>query len=159
MNSYELEASEVILLEENVSCSEYKGNSHLILTSKKIVLAQEKGILKKVKEVVDIINLEDIKIYNGKVQVEHKGNAVSIQTVNENIKINFSGYKVASKFAIKIVDTLTGTTTAERGTDKVKAAINTVDDVLGIDTRATLKGVVEKGVAGTLLKGIKKNNI
>ena len=43
-------------------------------------------------------------------------------------------------------------------TDKIKDAINTIDDVLGIDTRNTIKGVMENGIAGTLLKGFKKKH-
>ena len=61
----------------------------------------------------------------------------------------------ANKFVTKVIDTITGTTITERSTSKIKGAINTVDDVLGIDTRSTLKGVVENGITGTLLKGIK----
>ena len=34
--------------------------------------------------------------------------------------------------------------------------MSTVDDVLGFDTRDTIKGVLENGIAGTLLRGIKK---
>lgn len=39
---------------------------------------------------------------------------------------------------------------------KFKGAINTVDDVLGFDTRDTIKGVLENGITGTLFNGIKK---
>lgn len=63
----------------------------------------------------------------------------------------------ANKFVTKVVNTITGTTTTERGADKIKGAINAVDDVLGIDTRDTLKGVIENGIAGTLIKGIHIN--
>lgn len=45
----------------------------------------------------------------------------------------------------------------DRGSEKVKDAFNKVDDVLGFNTRDTIKGVIENGVAGTLLKGIKKH--
>ncbi len=62
----------------------------------------------------------------------------------------------ANKFVGKIVDTVTGTTLTKRSTEKIKGVFNTVDDVLGIDTRGTLKGVVENGITSTLLKGVKK---
>ena len=32
------------------------------------------------------------------------------------------------------------------------------DDVLGFDTRGTVKGVIENGITGTLLKGIKRKD-
>ncbi len=158
MENYELKLNEVILYEDTVKYSEFKGNLQLTLTSQKIIFEKEKGILKKEKELIDIINLEDIKIYNDKVQIGQKGAEVSIQTINKNIKISFYDIFKANKFVKKIIDTITGTTIKERGTDKIKGAINTVDDVLGIDIRDTLKGVVENGIAGTLIKGIKKGN-
>lgn len=156
MENYTLEQNEVILFEDIVTSNTYKGTLNITLTSQKIILEKEKGVIKKVKELVDIIPLADIKIHQDKVQVQQKGVEVSIQTVKENIKITFYSILKANKFVTKIVDTVTGTTVTERGTDKIKGAFNTVDDVLGIDTRNTIKEVVENGVAGTLLKGIKK---
>lgn len=156
MKNYELDANEVILFEDIVTYSEAKGTLQLTLTSKKIILEKEKGIIKKEKELIDIINLDDIKIYNDKAQVHQKSVDVTIQTVTKNIKISFYGMLKANKFVTKIIDAITGTTIAERSTNKIKGAINTVDDVLGIDTRNTLKGVVENGITSTLLKGFKK---
>ena len=48
----------------------------------------------------------------------------------------------ANKFVNKIVNTITGTTRMSRGVKKINNAIDTVDDVLGIDTRDTIKGVI-----------------
>lgn len=158
MENYELALDEVILHEDTVTYSDFKGSLQLTLTSQKIIFEKEKGILKKEKELIDIINLKDIKIYNDKVQIEQKGVTVSIQTINKNIKISFYDIFKANKFTTKIINTLTETTSAERGTEKIKGAINTVDDVLGIDVKDTLKGVIDNGIAGTLLKGIKKKN-
>ncbi len=156
MENYELDSNEVILYEDVVTHNDFKGVLQLTLTSQKIIFEKEKGILKKEKELIDVINLEDIKIYNDKVQIGQKGLEVAIQTINRNIKLSFYSIFKANKFVTKIVDTITGTTITKRSTDKIKGAIDTVDDVLGINTRDTLKGVVENGIAGTLLKGIKK---
>ena len=38
----------------------------------------------------------------------------------------------------------------------LKGAIDMVDDTLGVDTRGTIKGVLEQGIKGTLLNGIGK---
>lgn len=156
MKNCEIESNEVILYEDIVTYSEFKGTLQLTLTSQKIIFEKEKGIIKKEKELVDIINLEDIKIYKNKAQIQQKGLEVIIQTINKNIKISFNGIFKANKFVTKIVDTITGTTITERSTNKIKGAINTVDDVLGIDTRDTLKGVMENGITSTILKGLKK---
>jgi len=98
MENYELKLNEVILYEDTVKYSEFKGNLQLTLTSQKIIFEKEKGILKKEKELIDIINLEDIKIYNDKVQIGQKGAEVSIQTINKNIKISFYDIFKANKF-------------------------------------------------------------
>ena len=151
MENYELESDEVILFKDVVTHNKIKGRLQLTLTSRKIILEKEKGIVKKEKILMDIINLEDIKIYNEKVQVKQKGPEVTIQTIKDNIIITFDGMFKANKFIGKIVDTVTGTTFTKRSTEKIKG-----DDVLGIDTRGTIKGVVENGIASTLLKGLKK---
>lgn len=156
MENYELESDEVILFEDVVTHNKLKGTLQLTLTSRKIIFEKEKGIIKKEKILMDIINLEDIKIYNEKVQVKQKGLEVTIQTIKDNIIITFYGMLKANKFVGKLIDTVTGTTFTKRSTEKIKGAFNTVDDVLGIDTRETLKGVVENGITGTLLKGLKK---
>ncbi len=156
MRQYELEVNEVILYEDSVKYSESKGNLQLTLTSQKIIFEKEKGILKKEKELIDIINLMDIKVYNDKVQVQQKGIEVNIQIINKNVKISFDNILKANKFVTKLINAITGTTLGERGADKIKGAINAVDDVLGINTRDTLKGVIENGITGTLIKGIKK---
>jgi len=156
MKNYELEQEEVILLEDIIMHNEFKESLCLTLTSKRMIFEKEKGLLKKELVLKDILDLEDIKIYNNKAQIQQKGVEVSIQTIKKNIKISFSGILKANKFVTKVIDTITGTTVTERGTTKIKKTIDTVDDVLGINTRETLKGVVENGIAGTLLKGIKK---
>lgn len=157
MKNYELNSDEVVLFEDVITYSEAKGSIQLTLTSRKIIFEKEKGLFKKEKELVDTINLEDIKIYNGKAQIQQKGTDVNIQTINKNVKVSFYGVLKANKFVMKIVDTITGTTITERSTNKIKGAIDTVDDVLGIDTRDTIKGVVENGLTNVLFKGIKKN--
>ena len=156
MENYELEADEVILFEDVVTHNKLKGTLQLTLTSRKIIFEKEKGIVKKERILMDILNLEDIKIYNEKVQVKQKGLEVSIQTVKENIVITFYGMLKANKFVGKVVDAVTGTTFTKRSTEKIKGAFNTVDEVLGFDTRETLKGVVENGITNTLLRGFKK---
>ena len=159
MNNYELEKDEVILMDTD-EVNYNSNNLHLILTSKKIIFEQTetKGLFKtqtKTK-IIDIIMLDNIKIYKEKVQVKQKGCDVFIQTIEKNFSIIFDSRIDAMKFVTKIIDTLTDTTISDRGANKVKKAINKVDDVLGFDTRGTVKGVLENGLAGSVLKGIKK---
>ncbi len=156
MGNYELLADEVVLYEGSVTSKNYKGTLQLTLTSQKIIFEKEKGLFKKDRELIDIIPLETVKIYNDAAQVKQKSDTVEVQTVDKNIAIVFSGMLEARKFTGKIVDAVTGTTLARRSSDKIKGAFNMVDDTLGLDTRGTIKGFLENGVKGTLINGLGK---
>lgn len=156
MENYELQSDEVILYEGVVTCKKYKGNLQLILTSQKIIIEKDKGLFKKERELIDIISLENIKFYNETAQIKQKGSYVEVQTVDKNVTLAFSGMLEARKFTGKIVDAVTGTTLAKRSSDKIKDAFNMVDETLGLDTRGTIRGVLENGVKGTILNGIGK---
>lgn len=156
MENYELQSDEVILYEGMVTSNTYKGNLQLILTSQKIIFEKEKGLFKKERELIDIISLENIKFYNETAQIKQKGADVEIQTTEKNITLVFAGMLEARKFTGKIIDTVTGTTLAKRSSDKIKGAFNIVDETLGLDTRGTIKGMLENGVKGTILNGIGK---
>lgn len=156
MANYDLQADEVVLYEGSATSNIQKGSLLVALTSKKLVLEKEKGIFKKERELVDSIPLDTIKFYNDAAQIKQKGDTVEIQTANINLTLTFSGMIEARKFTGKIVDAATGTTLAKRSSDKIKDAFNMVDDTLGLDTRGTIKGILENGVKGTLLNGIGK---
>ena len=156
MVNYELMADEVILYEGVVTSKNYKGTLQLILTSQKIIFEKEKGLFKKERELIDILLLETVKVYNDTAQVKQKGDTVEVKTIDKNIAIVFSGMLEARKFTGKIVDAVTGTTLARRSSDKIKDAFNIVDDTLGLDTRGTIKGFLENGVKGTIINGLGK---
>ena len=157
MKNYELLDDEVVLFEGTVTSSNYKGFLILTLTSQKIILEQEKGLFKKTTELIDMIELSAIKLYNDVAQIKQHGSDVEIQATSSNIKLSFSGLLEARKFTGKAIDAVTGTTLAKRVSDKTKNAFEIVDDTLGLDTRSTIKGVLDKGVKGVLWSGIGKN--
>ena len=105
---------------------------------------------------VDVLFLESVKFYNDAAQIKQKGSAVEVQTTEKNLTMVFSGMLEARKFTGKIIDAVTGTTLAKRGANKIKDAFAMVDDTLGLDTRGTIKGMLENGVKGTILNGIGK---
>lgn len=156
MANFELSSDEVVLYEGVVSSNQHKGSLLITLTSLKIVLEKEKGLFKKTRELVDIIDLATIKFYNDIVQIKQKGSEVEIQTTSGNITFTFSGMFEAGKFKGKIVNATTGTTLAKRVSDKTKGAFKMVDETLGLDTRETIKGVLEQGVKGAIFNGIGK---
>lgn len=154
--NYELQPDEVVLYEGTVTCNAYKGSLQITLTSQKIVFERDKGFFKKERELIDVIMLESVKFYNETAQIKQKGAEVEVQTVEKNITVVFSGMLEARKFTGKIVDAVTGTTLAKRGSNKMKGAFDIVDDTLGLDIRGTIRGVLENGVKGTLWNGIGK---
>lgn len=153
MDNYVLQADEVILYEGDVTCNIAKGNLQLVLSSQRVILEKEKGLFKKECELICDMTFDKIKIYNDEPQIKQKGNEVTIQSTEQNIILAFSGMIEARKFTGKIIDAVTGTSIAKRGSNKIKDAFNMVDDTLGLDTRGTIKGVLENGVKGTLLSG------
>lgn len=158
MENFDLQSEEVILYEGIATSKAYKGSLLLTLTSKKIILEKEKGLFKKERELVDTILLENVKIYNDAAQIKQKGDSVEIQTVFKNIAFSFSGLIEARKFTGKAIDAVTGTTLAKRVSNKTKGAFDMVDETLGLDTRSTIKGIIEHGVKGTIINGISKRN-
>lgn len=158
MGNFELLSDEVVLYEGVVSSNQHKGSLLITLTSQKIVLEKEKGLLKKNRELVDIIELVTVKFYNDAVQIKQKGSDVEVQTTAGNVTFTFSGMIEAGKFKGKIVNAATGTTLAKRVSDKTKSAFEMVDETLGLDTRDTIKSVLEQGVKGVIINGIGKKN-
>lgn len=156
MANYDLLSDEVVLYEGSVTSNKYKGMILITLTSLKLVIEKEKGLFKKEKELLETILLDTIKVYNAAAQIKQKGSTVEIQTTEANISLTFTGMLEARKFAGKAVDAVTGTTLAQRSSEKIKGAFNMVDDTLGLDTRGTIKGLLENGVKGTILNGIGK---
>ena len=156
MANFDLLSDEVVLYDGNVTSSKHKGSIMVTLTSLKLVFEREKGLFKKKRELIEIITLDTVKVHNDVAQIKQKGNTVEIQTIGANIALTFTGIFEARKFAGKTVDAVTGTTLAQRSSEKIKGAFNMVDDTLGLDTRGAIKGLLENGVKGAILNGIGK---
>lgn len=156
--NYTIDSDEVILFEGEIGYNRNVVNDYLTLTNKKMIFEKKKGLFKSKKELIEIIYLNDIKIHNNEVQCVSKGFDVNIQTIQKNIKMTFNGLILPKKICTLIKNELTGTNALSRGSDKVNNALNTVDEKLGIDTRGVVKGLLENGLKGTLINGIKKKN-
>lgn len=156
MGNYELQLDEVVLYEGTATSKEYKGTLQLTLTSHKLILEKERGLFKKERELLDVFPMESVKFYNGAAQIKQKKEIVEIQTAEKNIKLSFPGMLEAMKFSGKMTDAATGSSLAKRSSDKIKDAFAMVDDTLGLDTRETVKGILEKGVKGAIIHGIGK---
>ena len=155
MTNVTLLNNEVVLYSGVASSNIYKGNLNITLTSNQIIIEKENGFFKKELELIDVIPLEDIKTYNNAPQIKQKGNLVEVQSKIINITLSFSGIIEARKFTRSAIDAATGTTLAKRGSDKTKNALDMIDDTFGVDSRGAIKSVLEQGVKGTLINGIK----
>lgn len=155
MNNYEIDNDEVILYEGKVGYNKNYIDVEFKLTSKKMIFEKQKGLIKKSKELIDIVPLDKIKIYNDSIQIKQKMNELQVQTIDKNFSIYANGILEAKKINTKIIDTLTGTTISKRGSQKISESIDLVDETLGLNTRDTIKGVLENGVKGALINGIK----
>ena len=159
---YKLDEDEVVLYEGEAHYPDKFSRVKYVLTSKKMVFIKtitvSKGWFKgsETHTEVDIVNLSDIKVFNDQVQVKQVKNEIQVQTKDKNFSIFLSGMIEAKKVITKIIDATTNTTMAQRGSTKVKGAIDLVDDTLGLDTRGMVKGVMENGIKGTLINGIKR---
>ena len=158
--NFQIDEDEVILYEGSVLYEKDSSDKSyvvdLTLTSKKMIFEQEKGFFKKQKELFDVIELSDIKVFNGEVQCKQKMGELQIQTNNKSFSMGFDGILEAKTVYNKIINAITGTTMAKRGSDKVKSALDLVDETLGLDTREVARGLLENGIKGTLINGIRK---
>lgn len=157
-NLYELEKEEVQLFTANVMCKQYKGRLELILTSKKIILKRNRGLLRKEAEVLTILLLSDIKVYDEKIQVKQKGREVIIQSISQDYILNFDGIIPAKKFCVELINVTTGTTMLKRGTEKIKEVMDVVDNTLEIDTKGMARSILQNGIKRTIINGIEEKN-
>ena len=156
MGNYQIDPEEVVLAEKDVTCDLAKGTLKMTLTSKKLVFEKQRGLLKKELDLIGILSLSEVKSFNGELQIKQKGSSVSIQTVAQSCSISFKNIIEARLFLEKARDAATGTTVVDRGSSAAKGAFGVMDDVLGMDTREVVKGVMHDGVKGVLWNGVGK---
>lgn len=157
MEHYLLQPNEVLLFEgiayrkntKNIKCKVLLTNLFLvyIITSKKLFAKQEVH--------VDSFPISDIKIYNDIPQIKQTGSIIEIYFLHNEEKLDFIEKREARKFINTAYELVTGKTFAKRGADKFKGAVKLVDDTLGISAVNTVKGVLENGIVGSVVGGIK----
>ena len=101
MNNYEIDNDEVILYEGKVGYNKNYIDVEFKLTSKKMIFEKQKGLIKKTKELIDIVPLNKIKVYNDSVQIKQKMNELQVQTLDKNFSIYANGMLEAKKLLLK----------------------------------------------------------
>ena len=157
MENYSLQSNEAVLYKGGVTFGYNKTSSELLLTNINIVIITKTKKLFS-KEEVDLKNfpVEDIKVYNDVPQIKQNNCMIEIYLTNMEITLNFDSKFAAHKFADAANKLVSGKSMSERGAEKVKGAVNLVDDALGISTVGMIKSVVENGVVGTVFGGFGK---
>ena len=87
--NYEIDEDEVILYEGSAEyvVDEDKINTEFKLTNKKMIFEKKKGAFKKERELIDIIQLADVKIHNDQVQCKQKFTELELQTKQRNSQL------------------------------------------------------------------------
>lgn len=139
----------------------YKGdiseNLKVILTNINFVFIYiGNEIALKEEAVVEVIPVNEVKIYNSIPQIQQNGCIVEIYFKNTEKQLNFTSRREAYKFVKIAMELLTGQTVSERGAKKIKNGIGLIDDTLGINTVDTVKTVLENGVVKSFFGGIGK---
>lgn len=157
MEDYSLQSNEVVLYEGKATFGNNKTSSELLLTNINIVVITKTKKLFS-KEQVDLKHfpVENIKIYNDVPQIKQHDCMVEIYFTNTEITLNFDSKFLAYKFANAANKLLTGKSVSKRGAEKVKEAMNFVDDTFGINTVGAIKSVVKNGVVGAAFGGFGK---
>ena len=100
----ELSNDEVIIEESIVDLSAFKKNIKLTLTNKRLIFEELKGIFKKEYKVIEIINIDDIKVYKESVKIKQEKSAVIMQINNGYFDFKCKNIIEARKIIEKIKD-------------------------------------------------------
>lgn len=157
MENYKLREDEVLLYKGDIEMSDKKDNTQLLLTNINIVfITKTKKIFQE--ESVDVISfpIEDIKMYEGVPQVKTKSNNVEIYLKSGEKEFAFDSKNELHKFVSAINKLLTGKSGTERNAEKVKKAIDLVNDTLGIDVLKCSTNVTKNNLVGSIIGSIGK---
>ena len=132
MEHYDLEEDEVVLYKGKVSLQNQKGITELILTNINFVLiTKQKKLFSKEQVSVETYAVNEIKCYNGNPQVIKKGNLIELYFLNDETEFTFDSRNEARKFVNATLTLLTNKSAFERGAEKVKGTISTIDNTFG----------------------------
>lgn len=118
MSNYQLKNDEVILYEGQVSFEKLKSNINFTLTNQNMIFEKEKGIFKKKLKVIDMIPIENIKMYKEKVQIKQKNSTIKMQTTDKNVAFTCSNALEGKKIIEEIINIKTDSNTLDRAVKK-----------------------------------------
>ena len=149
MEHFELQSNECVLYKGNVTLSNKKGNTQLLLTNLNIVFITKTELTPELEEInVETFTIEQLKVYEGKPQIHIKGHTAEFYFTTGEREVTFPSKNELHKFNTSALKLITGKTTAQRNAEKVKNAINLVDDTLGINSVQIAGNAIKSGATG-----------
>lgn len=121
---------ECIYFEDFVKVEGIKGYIKLTLTEKKLTFEKLKGIFSKKFKVIDIVSIDDIKLYKDKPGIKIKDNTVKINTIKGDYTFICDTQSVAKKLYKELMDVKTGTDAIGRGANKFKKVTGNVTHII-----------------------------
>lgn len=160
MRNYSLQSNETILYKGEVFLPNRKGSAEITLTNLNIVLSTtiRKKLFSKAEIEVEFYPVINIKLYNEEPQIKQKGNDIEMFFTDRELLMRFNSKIEMTKFKMAAIKLVRGKSLHVRGADKVKETLNLVNETLGVDTLQTVKGVLEKGIVGSVMGGLGNKN-
>lgn len=157
MTNYTLKPNESVLYNGNVRLEKRNGQVDFTLTNLNLVFVTSvKKLFSKEQIDIETYPVSEIKFYNNVPQIKQKDSRVEIYLTNNELVVLFTSMIEARKFVSSALHLLTGKTFSERSADRVKGAVNLIDETLGINTVNTIKNTLENGIMGTVVGSIGK---
>lgn len=156
MKTYQLQPDEVIRFQAPVFQLKEEDNipTDLTLTNLNFIFVTErkKFLWFKRKNRTVVIPKEQVKRYRELPEIKQTDTSVKICFAKEDCVIVFDNKKDARNFVINAWEIVTGKTVFERNLDKLKDALDLVDEKLHINIAELAKGAITQGVSGFICK-------
>ena len=160
MKNYKLQPNEVVLYQAQVTLQTEKGDvpTDLILTDLNFIFVtpRKKFLWMERKPRATAFAKETVKIYMDAPQIKQTGTSVKICFATEDRTITFAEKKDARNFVINAWEVVTGKNLFQYGLDKLKDALELINDKLNLDLIKLVKDVLANrlvGKAANVLQG------
>ena len=155
MKHYDLGDDEVVLFKTDGArlSGEISDSTFVMVTNYNLVIVRTPELAEgECAVITDVYPIADIKIYKEDPQVKRKKGRVEVYLKGAELELEFIQPKEAAAFRTAVFDLITGKTSLKRGMEKVRGAIDDIDDALGVDTVGTIAQVTKAGL-GSRIKG------
>ena len=167
MRNYKVKEDEIIRYQGPITLHTKKGDvdAAIILTDLNFIFVTEgkKFLWFKPKDRWQAFAKEDVKMFMGAPEIRQSGTAVKIEFEKEDRILVFEDKRDARIFTIKAWELITGKSVLDRSLDRLKQALDLVDDAVEINMMELIKeaknfGETLKNFAGRAKNFFTKKN-